>query len=282
MLVLEKKNECMDEDVVLTVDLPILFATQGWQFSNIPMNDPKFVEPQQCFDTVCSRLSDVDKSIVWSTDGGSYAKNPRIYFIKDVLNRDRAYLCNVFLSAVDSFILSNFDVEVDMGFYLGKYCSESTKCAIQKVKDGFILSHYVTCVPEEVDSDPQTLVFTYKVTKSMVVSDISVHGGCFDVEEVKSLQGELTSTLQRVMRPLIVLWDVYEAKFNVSSSYLEIVRCTTEFFDGSSQVRQVGISYLDPQELCKSYAAVSTICEETGFKMDAEGMEGSTAICFTL
>lgn len=121
------KASFVEDEVIRPVNLPILFATQGWQFSNIPKNDPKFVESHQCFDTACTRLSDVDKSIVWSTDGGSYAKNPRIYFIKDILEKDRAYLCGCFLSAVDSFIFSNFDVDVDMSCYGGKYCSESTK-----------------------------------------------------------------------------------------------------------------------------------------------------------
>lgn len=275
------KTSFVEDEVIRPVNLPILFATQGWQFSNIPKNDPKFVEPHQDSDTACTRLSDVDKSIVWSTDGGSYAKNPRIYFIKDILEKDRAYLCGCFLSAVDSFIFSNFGVDVDMSCYGGKYCSESTKCTIYKENENYVLSHYVSLVPYENNTAPDTIVFTYRLNDGYNVINVTVSGD-FDVDSVLSLSGELSSVLQKYLRLIVMLWEVYCSKLGVSPQYLEIVRTATEFTMGDAAVRQVGIPYMDTPECCKSYVAVSTMCKETGFNIDTGCVEGSTAICFTV
>jgi hypothetical protein len=263
------------QDNATTIDSPTLFATCGWQFSDISSRDEKIVKGYGYEGPVPG------KCVLWSTDGGSYAKNPRRYSVKGVLDKDRALNFNSLLSLLDHYSVElGFD-DMDMAVYGGKYTSESSKCTISKKESGYVLTHYFTRLYDY--ETPLEAKIVYAIDKTLNISNIEVAGEHlpeFAPEDIPEFIQKNSTSLQSRITRAILSWEVLSDMYGMEFPYLEIVRSACEYYLSGKPVREAGIRYMDDESACKSYTAVANIRPDRGFCMDESAeLKGRIALC---
>ena len=273
MLVFEKKD--------------VLFATCGWQFANFVGDSPMFYDIPNVLDTVGKKKCDTDCSAIWSTDGGSFASNPRIYFIKGYLAPYHVWVVAKLSNLLDDILFYDMDVEYDFSQRLGKDCYNSTKYTLSKTKeDGvYLLTYFFAGSP---DSDMDVIRKVEYVVDRCGLKDIRLVGFnnpeevlTMDMKEeiIRHRGGEILS----LVRHILFVWAEVAKSLGVEPAYLEVVKGSTEIVCDGHEVVIGDLSFetsvTDP---FKAYVATSPICAETGFCLDEDLKDlgdGKVAIC---
>lgn len=289
MLVFEKKDAPQEpeyENEILD-NSRVLFATCGWQFANFVGDSPMFYDIPNVLDTVGKKKCDTDCSAIWSTDGGSFASNPRIYFIKDYLASDRVLVVAKLSNLLDDILFYDMEVEYDFSLRLGKDCYNSTKYTLSKTKeDGvYLLTYFFAGSP---DSDMDVIRKVEYVVDRCGLKDIRLVGFnnpeevlTMDMKEeiIRHRGGDILSLVCHIL----FVWAEVAKSLGVEPAYLEVVKGSTEIVCDGHEVVLGDLSFetsvTDP---FKAYVATSPICAETGFCLDEDLKDlgdGKVAIC---
>lgn len=277
----------------------VLFSTCGWQFSNITANDSKLLKGSHNYDIVgLGADPDMPHNILWSTDGGVFASNPRLYYLKSKVEAKLADTFAMLHITLGLAVVDELKIDINTSSRgMGQFYDDA-KYTISSHKDYFLLTHtFYEDECHEVAQYYNTKPLPLKVFYVLDKNDYHIVSYSLSHEAEKAVDmcvyksngfslGRLNS-MSHAVAEVIKSWKKLSEEKGIGFDYLEVVVGNCEIYlDGVKHILGENLTYFsDVFSPYYAYCGVTQIRPETGFNTDEAGqgdMHGKTAMCIVL
>lgn len=280
-----------------------LFSTCGWQFSSVS-SDSEMLSKFDNYIDVDQKVTPngLEYDALLTTDGGSYAKNPRLYILRQKVSPYISIDFITLMLALDIAAMECLGIDISGSPKANDYENclfYDSKYTISEHMDYYLLTHVMyddaftdKCVRKGMNPLP-VKVFYVLDKKDYHIKSCSFS---YEAEEVikNSCMKNPGISLERMARLSAVMGDVFRAwrivsqDLGISAKYLEVVTGNCQItLDGKEQ--RVGTELKAMEESFEndflSYAGECDIFPQYGFTQDEAGygdMRGKTAMCIVV
>lgn len=281
------------------MDSGFVFSTCGWQFANNPLKGNDVTKNCYKYDTCgVDQEPDLSNNILWSTDNGSYAKDPRFYFLKSKVDWLSAEPFLMLLISLDLTVAEFLKIDINGDCRNNYRFYDDSKYTISEQQGYYLLTHTFYedgchSMAKYSGKKPQPLKIFYVVDKSDYhIVDYSLSYEAQKAVGMECYRSNVISkshlcNVAQYAENAIKAWKEQSQLKGTGSVYLEVVRgnCMV-YIDDVPHITGEDLScFTDPFSAYYAYCGVSRICSETGFNSDEGGFEdmrGKTAMCIVV